>query len=85
VDHIQSKEQRDLRRTFFNGDLLEGVELLRVIEPQHRAGSALPDNFLWLWTREERRARNLGELPDLFRQAHACQNGFNTPSDLFFR
>ena len=54
VDHIEGEEQRDLRRALFDGDLLERVELLRVVEPQDRAGPALADDVLGLRPREER-------------------------------
>ena len=71
VDDIEGKEQRDLRRAVFNGDFLEGIELLGIVEPQDRAGSALADDVCGFGTGEEWRARNLGELPDLFLEAQA--------------
>ncbi len=60
VDHVQGEEQRDLRRALFDGDLLERVELLRVVEPQDRAGPALADDVLGLRPREERTRRRSG-------------------------
>ena len=85
MDDIEGEKQRDLRGTLFNGDLLQRVELLRVVEPQYRAGSSLPDDLCRLRTREERRTSNLGELADLLLKAHSPQEGFNTPGDLSFR
>ena len=85
VDHIQGKEQRDLRWALFDGDLLERVELLGVVEPQHRASPALPDDLRGLRPREERHARNLGELPDLFLKAQPPQEAFNTRRDFGLR
>ena len=85
VDHIQGEEQRDLRRALFDGNLLKRVELLRVVEPQDRAGPALPDDLFGLRPWEEQCARNLGELPDLLFEAHPCQEGLDTRCHLSFR
>ena len=85
VDHVEGKEERDLRRTLFDGDLLEHVELLCVVEPQDRTGAALPDGVRGLRPGEEGRAPNLGELPDLLLKAHPPHEGFDTTRNLGIR
>jgi hypothetical protein len=85
VDHVEGEEERDLRRALFNGDLLERVELLGVVQPQDRTGATLSDDILGFWTREERRACNLGELPNLFLQAHLSQESLETRRNLRLR
>ena len=79
VDHVEGEEHRDLEPRLLDRDLLERVELLRVVEPEHRAGAALADRPGGVHSRER---ADLGELADLLGQRHLAEQGRDLLLDL---
>ena len=60
MNHVQGEEEWDFRRAFFNGDFLQRVEFLRVVEPQDRTGPTPADDVFGLWPWDEIRAALVG-------------------------
>ena len=81
MDHVETEQERDLRRALFDGDLLERVELLAVVEPEDGAGAALADDVFGLGRIGEQAAGKLGELPDLLLEAHPREQGVDARRD----